>query len=287
MSYDYNWNSNHPGHVVYLVDLSGSMGTSLEGVRLIDKVTDALTALFNQLKGPILWGDHVLEYLSVTVLGYNDDVITLFDKKTAEEFVEFVESSRNRGFLFDTQKGGIAEPNWRTFMADAFDAAAVDIKNWIAEQERKGIRRIPAPVVINITDGAPYEGPGVDAIGKALAAANRVKNICTPDGNTLVFNIHVTLDKNASRLVLPSEEPRDEYTRFLFHTSSIVPPKLVDGARYCWEGVQVTNKSRAMISNENDPDSLLRFITWGTSTGGAAQVDQISMYEGIEKPKPR
>lgn len=282
MSYDLNWNSKHPGHIVYLIDLSGSMARTMNGKRLIDIVMDVMYSLFDTLNDEILSGNGVVDLFSATVIGYNSDVYNLLPSASAERFNRFVFESKKRGYLFNTQKGGDAEPNWQTFMADAFDAAAKDIREWIDTQNRKGVK-IPAPVVINITDGEPYEGTGVDAVGKALNAANRLKSISTPDGNTLVYNIHFTPDSNATKIVLPDTPPTNKYARFLYDASSVIPASLIDNSKAQWPSSRITANSRAMISNENDVDSLLSFISWGTSTGGVDTSD----VTFIEIPKPR
>lgn len=287
MSYETNWNSTHPGHIVYLIDLSNSMRSKKNGKTLIDTVLGVMSRLFLHLSNIITVGNEVLEYLSVTVIGYNDNIISLFDKKTAEEFKLFCVQAKKRGYLFDTKPGGEAEPGWRTFMADAFDAAAKDIKEWIAAQKARGISKIPAPIVINITDGIPYEGNEVDAISKAKAAAEKLKGIKTQDGNTLLFNIHFTTNPDVQRNVLPDTRPSDDHSKLLFDISSPVPAKLVSSGKLCWPDCSISEKSRAMVSNEDNANRLLEFITWGTSTGGAVNIESISHIEGIETAKPR
>lgn len=287
MSYNINWNSKHPGHLVYLLDLSGSMGsTQDDGKRVIDRVMQAIKFLFNELYDNITPGDDVLEYFTVSVFGYNDDVIGLLDTKSALEFVEFMEESYKRGYIFNTQEGGNAYPQWRTFMADAFDAASKNINDWINTQKNKGVNQIPAPVVINITDGEPYEGTDINAIEKALKAADNLKNISTVDGNVLLFNIHFTPDKDASPIILPSQEPSNKNASFLFKASSIIPEKLLRGAKFFWKEANISDQSRTMISNENNTENLLKFITWGTSTGGAVNVEKITQLE-VNKPTQR
>ena len=157
MSYELHWNPKHPGHIVYMLDLSGSMGRKINDTRLVDTVMEVMQKLFRSLKNEIMNGDEILDLFSATVIGYNSDVFTLMECKTAKEFNKFFNDSRRRGYIFNTQQGGEAEPKWQTYMSDAFDAAAKDINTWLSTQRAKGIQT-PAPVVINITDGDPYEG---------------------------------------------------------------------------------------------------------------------------------
>lgn len=268
MSYELHWNSKHPGHIIYMLDLSGSMGRKINNERLVDIVMEVMRKLFRSLKNEIMNGDEILNLFSATVIGYHSDVFTLMECKDSEEFNKFFNESRRRGYIFNTQAGGEAEPKWQTYMADAFDAAAADIRKWLDAQKAKGIPT-PAPVVINITDGDPYEGNEY-AYDKALAAANRLKAISTPDGNVVVYNIHFSPDTNSSKCVLPNTPPTSRTARFLYDASSIIPPALVESAKYVeeWKGYSITPTSKAMISNETKTESLLKFICWGTSTGG-------------------
>lgn len=283
MSYDLHWNPKHPGHIVYMLDLSGSMGREINNKRLVDTVMEVIQKLFRSLKNEIMNGDEILDLFSATVIGYNSDVFTLMECKTAKEFNKFFNDSRRRGYIFNTQQGGEAEPKWQTYMADAFDAASKDINTWISNQKAKGMQT-PAPVVINITDGDPYEGKEF-AHSKALAAANRLKAISTPDGNVVVYNIHFSPDTTAPKMVLPDTAPSNITSKFLFEASSVIPPALVKTAQNVdeWKGHRITSNSRAMISNETHTDSLLMFISWGTSTGGVTT----DMVRQLEPEKPR
>lgn len=163
--------------------------------------------------------------------------------------------------------GGEAEPKCQTYMADAFDAATKDINEWLTRQRGKGIS-MPAPIVINITDGDPYEGKEF-AHAKALAAANRLKSISTPDGNTVVFNIHFSPDTIEPKSILPDKSPSDTTSRFFFDASSVILATLLKMAQKVdlWKGHSIASNSRAMISNETRADSLITFVSLGLSIG--------------------
>lgn len=283
MSYDLHWNPKHPGHIVYMLDLSGSMAREINNKRLVDTVMEVINELFRALKNEIMDDDDILDLFSTTVIGYNSDVFTLIKCKNSEEFNKFLHEARRRGYIFNTQAGGEAEPKWQTYMADAFDAAAKDINLWLSKQRTNGVQT-PAPVVINITDGDPYEGKEF-TYAKALAAANRLKAISTSDGNVVVYNIHFSPDTTAPKMILPDRAPTNITSKFLFEASSVIPPSLVKTAQNVadWKGHHITSNSRAMISNETRTKSLLMFISWGTSTGGVT-TDAIRQLEP-EKPR--
>lgn len=50
MSYELHWNPKHPGHIVYMLDLSGSMGRKINNTRLVDTVMEVMQKLFRSLK---------------------------------------------------------------------------------------------------------------------------------------------------------------------------------------------------------------------------------------------
>lgn len=292
MSYSVKWNENHPGHIVYLIDLSGSMGKvrPSDGKRMVDVVLTTIHKLFKNLDSKMVKDGKVLDRMSASVYGYNDEVITLFKGENALAINKLVIAAMRQGVLFKSQeKGDEAYPQWRTFMADAFDKAAEDIKEWIKKQEAKGIapEKIPVPVVINITDGEPYEGDNVDAVKKALVAARKLKEIHVDDGNVLVFNIHFTADTNSQRILLPHTPPSENNCRFLFEASSVIPEILAKKAPNIFKTDDITAESRAMISNESNPVNLLAFITWGTSTGRITDAVGGIQLPGIEQAKPK
>jgi hypothetical protein len=77
----------------------------------------------------------------------------------------------------------------------------------------------------------------------------------------------------------------NQYLRFLYDASSIIPEKLVESAKEVFQEPGITKASRGMISNESDPRALLKFITWGTSTGGVISAG--IRLGGIEIAKPK
>lgn len=269
MKYDLAWNTDAPGHIVYLLDLSGSMKRELNGMRLVDIVMDAIYQNLSNLVALNTKGNTIKEKFTCTVIGYNSDVVKLIDNASVDKTCDLVIEAESNGSLFDTKEGGVAEPRWQTYMADAFDMAATDVNVWIARQKSKGVAT-PAPIVINITDGLPEE-KGLtreQAIEKALKAADRLKQISTPDGELLLYNIHITPDKGAKTLALPDSEPSSIDMKFLFKASSTIPtPKMVEQANRIWTDTKITPQGRLMVTNESDPRKLLQFIEFASSRG--------------------
>lgn len=263
MAYNLKWSPNHPGHLVYLIDLSESMGW--EKNKRINMLLEVLNDVCEFLiandspRGPI---DNSA---TVSMLGYNTDITTLFsgDFIALDSYLE----TRYGNPLFDIN--GQAKPQWQTFMADAFTAAERDIRQWIDKQVRAG-KPTPAPIVINITDGIPEEGeddPGhVKAMARAKTAAQKLMEVSVPDGNVLLFNIHIM--EGGNPLVLPSSRPSNDSEhlerQFLFDVSSPLNEAHIKTA----QGLNIEDAkpgSRFMASGLADQNKLMRLIQFGST----------------------
>ena len=162
MAYDLGWGTKTPGHIVYLVDLSGSMATDNK----IGKVMEALQKGLRLLVTKCTSGTTLLERVTATVIGYHSEIVPLFSGG-AQEMKELIRKAVTSGRpIFDFGQGGIAEPKWQTYMTNAYNEARKDIEKWMREN---GDKRLPAPDVVNITDGQPEEN------GKSLASFS-IKN---------------------------------------------------------------------------------------------------------------
>ena len=178
-------------------------------------------------------------------------MFTLFKGGVAE--IDELLSERYGQPLFDIN--GVAKPQWQTYMADAYDAAREDIKQWKAEQKAKNMP-IPVPIVINITDGHPeeYQKTEAQATERALEAARRLMQVRGDDSNTLLFNI------------LPKTEPADTRRRFLYNASSVLDDDDVNVAKA--KGLeQAVPGCHGMVSNAQDKKLLLNFVEMASSLG--------------------
>lgn len=256
MAYNLAWGRNHPGHLVYLIDLSGSMAWNNKIDDVIDVIADvsdyliAMCEDFGKLK----------DRFSITILGYNSDIVTLFKGSVIELDKKLEEA--NGSPIFNKNKE--AKPEGLTHTAMAFKAAADDVQAWISKQNHENIPT-PVPIVIHITDGRPEEIGREDseAMEEALIAAKKLKNIAVPDGNTLVFNIHIDGKSNTQAMRFPSVEPSDFQRKFLYEASSVMPALFSDRAKVF--GFNATANSRFMVSNESEKHILARLIAFGSS----------------------
>ena len=253
------WGTPHPGHLVYLIDLSGSMEEH-------NKVQDVMSVVFECLDNLVARCTvmaSIKERFSLTVLGYNSDVFTLFKGGVAE--IDELLSERYGQPLFDIN--GVAKPQWQTYMADAYDAAREDIEQWKTQQKAKNLP-IPVPIVINITDGHPeeYQKTEAQATERALEAARRLMQVRGDDSNTLLFNIHYEPASGTAEMILPKNEPADTRRRFLFNASSVLDDDDVNVARA--KGLeQAVPGCHGMVSNAQDKMLLLNCVEMASSLG--------------------
>jgi hypothetical protein len=119
------------------------------------------------------------------------------------------------------------------------------------------------PVIINVSDGMGNDGDIVDA-------ARELSDISTNDGQTLLFNVHIT-DINSAPVAYPSSEselPNDRYAKKLFTVSSLIP----ETSRLLLQsllGRSVFPGSRGLIFN-----------------GDAASVRQMFVFASVPATKP-
>ena len=274
MSYELGWGSKSPGHI------SGSMATDNK----IGQVMEALQSSLRLLLTKCTQGKTFLERFTTTIIGYNSDIIPLFSGGTQETAALISKAVTSGNPIFDYGEGGIAKPNWQTYMSNAFSAARNDIERWIREGERNG-RPLPAPIVVNITDGQPEESNKTLEVcaNEALEAARNLTKLATPDGNVLLFNLHIGNSGNLRELILPANSPEstgndreDARLQFLYKSSSVLPEKMTRMAASF--DVTAHPGSHGMVSNVQDTSVMVRLIEFSSSLG--------LVNDAIETPKP-
>lgn len=259
MAYKQLWGTPSPGHIVYLIDLSGSMEDK------IDYTIDILNSVFRTLVGMCVSGNTVKPRLSCTVIGYNSSAKVIWDDMPILEIAKKVQNFRKSGMpIFD--KNTEFRPQYQTWMRLAFDEARKDIEKWIAKQKTANMI-IPAPIVINITDGYPYEGDSktwTQVSQETLRAAQALKDISTPDGNVRLFNIHHDPNSKGATSVFPAQRPSAPAEQFLFDASSEMDENTLNNAA---KDFSASKGAKCMVSNEKDPGTLVKLIEFGSTQG--------------------
>ena len=272
--YQTDWNSLHPGHLVFLLDLSGSMNDNSK-IELAIEALQATLKNINELclKSVTINGapaTEIKERVSVSIYGYNYQVKNLGNIKNwgPKEIGPFLKNARKQGISIfheinkNTGKVQLirdVQPEYQTCMRLAFDEAKRDIEQWLASQ--KNTSNIPSPIVINITDGYPYEGKDVDqnkVFESTLSSAKELMAIRTNDGPVRVFNIHYEPGGNTPTLRFPKNEPKDQILQFMYNASSPLTNDMAEVLSKYFK--EATGGARAMISNEKNVKDLTNFI---------------------------
>jgi hypothetical protein len=167
MSYETQATSSTPALIIYVLDVSVSMGQPLNGARRVDVVMDALGAALRQMVFRSTKGARVSPRYRIGMFAYSHHVFDLLDGiKTVDEVAGL----------------GIPElsPMRTTDTARAF--AQVEK---LLQREIPSIKHCPAPLVCHMTDGE-YTGDDPEPF------IQRIRQMSVPDGNVLVENIFIS-----------------------------------------------------------------------------------------------
>lgn len=111
------------------------------------------------------------------------------------------------------------------------------------------------PIVINVSDGQATDGD-------PEPVAEDIRGLATADGNSLLFNCHLS-----DRSSIPSQYPdsednlRDDFARQMFRMSSTLPPGSMEHAIRL--GIPISSESRCCVFNA-DMVSLVHFLDIGS-----------------------
>jgi hypothetical protein len=272
-----------PACVVILLDQSGSMEEPIGGADGVSKAVAAAEAVNRQLrtlarKSSKVAGEGVRPYFDIAVLGYGGDVtsggVTYCLPGTArgKELVSITTLAASplrvdpvTRLQPDGKGGQVATtgkmPVWfdpvargGTPMLEAIRRAHETIGTWAAGHEDSY-----PPIVINITDGEPYEDPS--------AAAKALDQISTNDGSALLYNIHLS-GAAATEIEFPADPSvlPDQFARLLFGMSSALPEKARQDLAA--KGHQTAPQARGFIFNAN-PTLMVTFLEAGTNVSEA------------------
>jgi hypothetical protein len=266
-NYDKQWSSANPGLLIIMIDQSGSMDGEYQYNE--SKAVFASKAVNNTIKRIIdrnFSGGSPKDRCSIVVFGYgqNAGLLTegfLSDLAASPLRVETVKKKiSDDGIETDVQMPVYVEPkaSGQTNMTEAFKLAKDLIEKFIAAAPD-----CPAPVVINISDGAPYVGYDYD-FDAAETAAKSIMNLSCEDGSPLIFNAHI--EKGSVKIKLPTSKDKlsDKNEQFLFEISSLIPEAFRPAAEK--NGLAVEPNARGCMIGVEAED-LVKLIDFGSSKG--------------------
>ena len=232
--YDRVWSSASPCLLIFLLDQSESMLQPYDdrGSRL-EVSTYMANRAIDSLIQRCFDGVRAKNRCFISIIGYNRNVTELCSGWLSDLYanplrVEYLKRQIPDG------AGGIVEvdvqqPVWIDPVEDADDANMLGAFSCAKELVQKWISdypEYPAPVIINISDGAPYydRKDSRECMKETAGVAKEIMSLSNEDGNVLIYNVQVgSILKKAE--VFPNNRNKlaQEETKFLFDISSEVP----------------------------------------------------------------
>ena len=278
MPYTADISRNNPGCFLFLLDQSASMSGALggqPGLQKMDGAADAINRILDAISQRCSQGMEVRDYFHIGVITYTTDsggnptLGSIFPETslqhpflTVSQVVDAAEVEERQVKESDGA-GGIVEvtrkfPVWLrptasagTPMCEALAAAASAVRAWTDEHADSY-----PPMVINISDGAAGDGDP-EPIAQELMA------LATNDGNTLLYNAHLS-EVSAPPVQYPAAEsdlPPDDFAASMFRMSSVFPDPVRDLAASM--ELPVVEGSRGYVYNA-DMVALVQFLDIGT-----------------------
>lgn len=217
------------------------------------KAAEAVHKAIEEIINNCINGTKVKNRVYITIIGYgNKNNVCILKEGWATDYVTDLQKCKSSGSL-------IIKPNsyGGTPMAEGFDMAKECIEKWLDDRRNAGTE-MPAPIVINITDGMP------NSEDEATTSAQEIMNMSTSDGNVILFNIHMNEDGKEIRFPRSiSQTGGSEEAAFLYDISSEMNDQFIRVAHSKgFEGV--SQGAKGFIANANG-DTLVRFIEFGSS----------------------
>jgi hypothetical protein len=218
-------------------------------------VADAVNRILESLVIRCAKGEEIRDYFHVAAVGYGASVGSIFGGQlTGRDIVPISEVANNPTRVETRTKkvsdgaGGLVEqqvrfPIWvdpvangGTPMRQALDAVHSVIDQWAGNHQTS----FP-PIVIHFTDGESTDGDPLDV-------AERVRNVRTADGETVMLNGHISA-RGGVQVVFPSssEGLPDRFAQLLFNMSSPLPAGMAGHAASL--GYPASETSRAFVFN--------------------------------------
>ena len=226
------WSSATPGLLVIMIDQSGSMTLGYdEGDSRSEFAAKAVNRVINTLIQKNFDGKEPKNRCYVVVLGYDEDVKVLVSgylKELEKNHKRLASVSKkisdgDGGLVkIDTKMPIWVEPiyedNYTNMMA-AFKTAKDLVGKWIQDKPDH-----PAPVIINISDGVPYDGRDPqECMAETIDIVHSIKQFNTADGKVQIFN--AMIGEGGKSIVFPQSENQLDSVeaQFLFEISTEIP----------------------------------------------------------------
>ena len=272
--YQVQWSSATPGYIIFLVDQSASMGQDWTASKTqAEQTATVINRTIDEIINMNAAGEGIKDRVFISIIGYggNNDVTNIrsdYLSEYAENPIRIDEVNQS----VDDGNGGLVtikkeQPIFIesiakgvTPMGKALAFAKELIEGWTSRKPEN-----PAPIIINISDGMPYNGNQMnpeEELENTFDVADKILNMSTSDGSPLIFNIHIAGD--GQEISFPEKEvdlKGDEIAGVLYKISSPVPESFIQAAsKYDFK---VSKNSKAFIANGKSA-TLVKFINFGS-----------------------
>jgi hypothetical protein len=246
MDYNVAATRNTPALIIYLLDISGSMGESFESATKIDYVNRAVAGALQRMIQRSTRGELISPRYRIAMAAYSDSVFDLL------QGIEPIDQVAARG----TPR---LSPTNSTNTYAAFEWARD-----LLRRELPNLRGKPAPMICHLTDGQ-Y----TTADPEPLAA--EIMNMGNDDGGVLIENIFVGPDLTKQQIhsterwpgIVSETDLKSSYAQKLFRMSSRLPASYASVIGE--EGYGLEAGSRMLIPGANSELIELAFAMSGAT----------------------
>lgn len=275
-----------PTAFIFLLDHSVSMSrtTTLMGERMTmgEAVARIVNRQINELVLRCIKSNEVRHYFDIAVVGYGDSSYSawegalrgrgfvspqeLLDNPFKRIMVKEEKRTRRGIVVKDVEKVQWIQANhsghW-THFHDAFDHAKKLLEEWMVQHHDKDCY---PPTIIHVTDGE-YNGATRESVQQK---ANELKSMFTNDGNVIMFNIHISADKDSPVTFPRSKEElgEDKYAINLFELSSLLPLRYNE--EICKMKETDSSQRHSAMAVNADMATLIKLMDIGTPTNISA-----------------
>ena len=274
---------NTPTAFIFLIDQSVSMQkyTTLYGeeMPMAEAVARIVNHQLNELVLRCIKGSETRDYYDIAIIGYGENAYSGW--KGELEGRDFVKPSELKEHPYKkittkketrTRKGvkvvEVEEVQWIeaeategwTRVHHAFEKAKGLLDEWMEKHHEKDCY---PPTIINITDGI-FNGATKEYV---LQQANELKSMFTNDGNVILFNIHISADKDVS-VTCPASKDEVSFSSLattMYEMSSLLPMRYSDRIADLRGDGTPNNRYTAMSINA-DMSTLIQLMDIGTPT---------------------
>jgi len=261
MPYAAEISSDNPSCFLFLVDQSTSMSEEVSSDNGTTPKADGVAITMNkwlqELSIKCAKSEGVRDYYHVGVIGYGKKVgPALNGSGPGQELLPISTIADNPARI--DERDNIRMPVWFESVADggtpmcrAVQEASAIIEDWLAKHPD-----CFPPIVIHITDGEATDGDPASRL-------QSLTNLCSSDGNVLLFNIHMSANPDATPVTFPDSPDSlpDEYSKMLWETASPLTPAMRALAKEY--RIKTSDKSRGFVLNA-DMVLLVQAIDIGT-----------------------